>query len=89
MELFKELKRLMSKPLDVASADTSAFNQMTRLVKEIKPLKQRLPLSSQSTFELINNFLSLHASKNAFLTSTLPVYELAVNSKEDLMKKLL
>jgi hypothetical protein len=89
MELFKELKRLVSKPFDVASADTSAFDQMRRLVEELKPLKQRLPLSSQSTLEQVNNFLSLHASKNAFLTATLPVYEQAVNSKEDLVKKLL
>jgi len=80
MELFKELKRLVSKPLDVASSDTFAFNQMRRLVK------QQLPLSSQSTLEQVNNFLSLHASKNAFLTATLPVYEQAVNSKEDLVK---
>ena len=83
MELFKELKRLVSKPLDVASSDTFAFNQMRRLVK------QQLPLSSQSTLEQVNNFLSLHASKNAFLTATLPVYEQAVNSKEDLVKQLL
>jgi hypothetical protein len=89
MELFKELKRLVSKPFDVASADTSAFDHMRRLVEELKPLKQRLPLSSQSTLEQVNNFLSLHASKNAFLTATLPVYEQAVNSKEDLVKKLL
>ncbi|WJX77165.1 hypothetical protein P8452_60499 [Trifolium repens] len=89
MELFKELKRLVSKPFDVASADTSAFDHMRRLVEELKPLKQRLPLSSQSTLEQVNNFLSLHASKNAFLTATLPVYEQAVNSKEDLVKKIL
>ena len=89
MELFKELKRLVSKPLDVASSDTFAFNQMRRLVGELKPLKQQLPLSSQSTLEQVNNFLSLHASKNAFLTATLPVYEQAVNSKEDLVKQLL
>ena len=89
MELFKELKRLALKPLDVASADTSAFDQMRRLVEKLRPLKQRLPLSGQSTLEQVNNFLSLHASKNAFLTATLPVYEQAVNSKEDLVKKLL
>jgi hypothetical protein len=89
MELFKELKRLVSKPLDVASADTFAFNQMRRLVGELKPLKQQLPLSSQSTLEQIDDFLSLHASKNAFLTATLPVYKQAVNSKDDLVKKLL
>jgi len=71
----------MSKPLDVAFVDTFAFNQMRRLVGELKPLKQRLPLSNQSTLWQINNFLSLHASKNAFLTTTLPVYEQAVNSK--------
>jgi len=79
----------VSKPLDVASADTSAFDQMRRLVEKLKPLKKRLPLSGQRTFEQVNNFLSLHASKNAFLTATLPVYEQAVNSKEDLVKKLL
>lgn len=89
MELFKDLKLLVSKPLDVASADTSAFDQMRRLVEKLNPLKQRLPLSGQSTLEQVNNFLSLHASKNAFLTATLPVYEQAVNSKEDLVKKLL
>ncbi|GAU32761.1 hypothetical protein TSUD_323290 [Trifolium subterraneum] len=67
IELFKELKRLVSKPLDVTTVDTSAFDQMRRLVEELKPLKP----------------------KNAFLTATLPVYEQAANSKEDLVKKLL
>lgn len=89
MELFKELKGLMSKPLDVASVDISACNQMRRLVEELSPLKQLLPLSSQITLEQINNFLSLHASKNALLRFILPVYEQAVKTKEDLVKKLL
>ncbi|CAK8542668.1 unnamed protein product [Lathyrus sativus] len=89
MELFKELKGLMSKPLDVTSADISACNQMRRLVEELNPLKQLLPLSSQITLEQINNFLSLHASNNALLRFILPVYERAVKTKEDLVKKLL
>lgn len=89
MELFKELKGLMSKPLDVASADISACHQIRRLVEKLNPLKQQLPLSSQITLEQINNFLSVHASKKALLRFILPVYEQAVKTKEDLVKKLL
>ncbi|CAI8613423.1 unnamed protein product [Vicia faba] len=89
MELFKELKGLMSKPLDIASADISACNQMRMIVEELNPLKQLLPLSSQITLEQINNFLTLLASKNALLRFILPVYEQAVKSKDDLVKKLL
>jgi hypothetical protein len=51
---------------------------MRKLVEELKPVKQQLPPSSQSTLEHIGNFLSLHAYKSSFLTATLLAYKQAV-----------
>ncbi|KAK2458375.1 hypothetical protein QL285_005545 [Trifolium repens] len=42
---------------------------MRKLVEELNPVKQKLPPSSQSTLEQIDNFLSLHALQEFFLDS--------------------
>jgi hypothetical protein len=51
---------------------------MRKLVEELKPVKQQLPPSSQSTLEHIGNFLSLRTYKSSFLTATLLAYKQAV-----------
>jgi hypothetical protein len=62
---------------------------MRKLVEELKPVKQQLPPSSQSTLEHIGNFLSLHACKSSFLTVTFLAYKQAVKTGKSLIKKLL
>ncbi|WJX62173.1 hypothetical protein P8452_47197 [Trifolium repens] len=87
VELFKELRELVSNPMTILSLNHVDVARMHQIVDELKPIRQILHLAGQGPFALGDKILSSLADMTDILT-IIPDFGEASASKDQLRQQL-